>query len=408
MTETTRPRYVEDAPAKRQERIRRVISHLKNKTTDLYEDLAAIHASEYTDPGVAQRERELIFGAVPSIVAHASEIPSPGCFVTVQMPRNNLIVVRQRDGSVKALVNACRHRGSMVESEQSGRCRLFSCPYHRWSYDTDGSLRTITRQQTFGEEVDTSTISLAEVPCELRHGFVWVVDNVAASIDVADWLGPEMDTILASYGIDDYVCFRSGAFEEVVNWKLMQDAFLDGYHIQYAHPNTAGKYIHTDVSVIEDFGRHSRWIKPRKSIDRWIDEDPADRPMEKHLIETQYLAPNSTLLKQSDHLELLTFRPHPHDPTRSFMEMRVIPPRVEDTELDEQQWNELWEKNWNILLRVLHAEDFPILRNSQTAMGSADVAPMMLGHNEVANHIFRREMAKLVNADGDERRDTAR
>ena len=253
MTETTHQPYVEDTPVKRQERIRRVISHLKNQTTDLYDDLATIHAREYTDPELAQRERDLIFGTVPSIVAHSSEISSPGSFVTVQMPRNNLIVVRQRDGSVKAFVNACRHRGAMIESEPSGKCRLFSCPYHRWSYDTDGSLRTITRQETFGDEVDTSGLNLAEVPCEVRHGFVWVVDNTAASIDVADWLGPEMDTILASYGIDDYVCFRSGTFEESVNWKLMQDAFLDGYHIQYAHPNTAGKFIHTNISVLEDF-----------------------------------------------------------------------------------------------------------------------------------------------------------
>ena len=401
MTESTHQPYVEDAPEKRQERIRRVISHLKNQTTDLYDDLATIQASEYTDPVLAQRERDLIFGTVPSIVAHSSEIGSPGSFVTVQMPRNNLIIVRQRDGSVKAFVNACRHRGAMIECETSGKNRLFSCPYHRWSYDTNGSLRTITRQETFGEEVDTSGLSLAEVPCEVRHGFVWVVDNTDASIDVADWLGPEMDTILASYGIDDYVCFRSGTFEEGVNWKLMQDAFLDGYHIQYAHPNTAGKFIHTNISVLEDFGRHCRWIKPRKSIDRWIDEDPANRPMEKYLIETHYLGPNSTLLKQSDHLELLTFRPHPQDPTRSFMEMRVIPPRAEDTDLDEQRWNELWDKNWDILLRVLHAEDFPILRNSQTALKSADVGPMTLGHNEIANHIFRRETARLLNVDGE-------
>jgi hypothetical protein len=56
----------------------------------------------------------------------------------------------------------------------------------------------------------------------------------------------------------------------------------------------------------------------------------------------------------------------------------------------------LWEKNWDILLRVLHSEDFPILRGAQEAMQSSDVGPMVLGKNELSNHIFRRETHKLL------------
>jgi phenylpropionate dioxygenase-like ring-hydroxylating dioxygenase large terminal subunit len=396
MSDLQHQHHVSDVPDVRNERIRKVIKHLKDGTTDSFDRFADIEAAEYTDPQLAEAERELIFGRVPSIVAHSSEIASPGRFLTLQMPRNKLIVVRQKDGSVKAFVNACRHRGALLESEPSGKCRLFSCPYHRWSYDTDGSLRTITREDTFGG-LDHQDRSLVEVPSEERHGFIWVVDAADdAPIDVADWLGPDMDAILGSYGLDRYVTFRSELFEQPVNWKIMQDAFLDGYHIQYAHPNTAGKYIHTNVSVVEDFGRHSRWIKPRKSIDRWIDEDPAERPMDKYLIETHYIGPNSTLLKQHDHFELLTFRPHPSDPNMGYMDMRVIPPRAEDTDLDGEAWNALWEKNWDILLRVLHAEDFPILRGTQEAMQSRDVGPMVLGKNELSNHIFRRETQRLL------------
>jgi phenylpropionate dioxygenase-like ring-hydroxylating dioxygenase large terminal subunit len=395
MTEIQRLTFEPDTQAKRDDRIRRVIAHLQAGTTDSYDVTAQLSARDYTDPGLAEAERELIFGRVPSIVAHGSEIAEPGQFITLQMPRNKVIVVRQRDGSVKVFVNACRHRGATIASEQAGKCRLFSCPYHRWSYDTDGSLRTITREDTVGD-LDHEKLSLVELPAEERHGFVWMVDKAGAAIDVAQWLGPEMDAALAGYGIDQYVSFRSGSFTEAVNWKIMQDAFLDGYHIQYAHPNTAGKYIHTNVSVLEDFGRHCRWIKPRKSIDRWIDQDPAGRSLDKHLIETQFLGPNSTLLKQSDHVELLTFRPHHEKPGLSVMEMRVIVPRVEDTELEPERWNTLWEKNWDILLRVLHAEDFPILRGVQQAMESADVGPMVLGKNEIANHIFRRETLRLL------------
>ncbi|GAY17547.1 aromatic ring-hydroxylating dioxygenase subunit alpha [Mycobacterium sp. shizuoka-1] len=379
----------------RPDRIRRAIELLRNDTTDKFDDVVTFSAHEFTDPELAQRERDLVFGEVPSIAAHSTEIGKPYDFMTVQMPRNNVLLVRQKDGGVKAFVNLCRHRGALLEDNEKGRCRFFSCPYHRWSYDPDGSLRMITRDNTFGD-IDRSKFGLVELPCEERHGFVWIVDNASASIDVAAWLGPEMDAILAGYRIEDLVCFRAAGFDEPTNWKIMQDAFLDGYHIQYAHPNSAGKIIHTNVMAFEDFGRHCRFIAPRKSIDRWLEEDPGDRSLDPYVTETHFLLPNSTLLRQPDHFQLLTFRPHPTDPTRSRMEQRLMVPGLEASEMAEDHWNHRWEKNWQILLTVLHSEDFPLLRNSQQGMGSADAGDMLLGRNETANQVFRREIKKLL------------
>ncbi|QTI70894.1 aromatic ring-hydroxylating oxygenase subunit alpha [Gordonia polyisoprenivorans] len=379
----------------RQDRIRRALELLRNETTDKFEEIIAFEPDEFTDPVLAKEERDYIFGRVPSIVAHSSELAKAHDFMTVQMPRNNLIVVRQNDGSVRSFVNLCRHRGAMLEEREKGRCRIFSCGYHRWSYDPDGTLRTITRDSTFGD-IDRSEHGLIEIPTEERHGFIWVVDNAKAQIDVADWLGPEIDGILSEYRLEDSVCFRAAGFDEPTNWKIMQDAFLDGYHIQYAHPNTAGKIIHTNVMAFEDFGRHCRFIAPRKSIDRFLEEDPGDANLDKYVTETHFLLPNSTLLRQPDHFQLLTFRPHPSDPTKSRMEQRLIVPTVEDSGMPPERWDRLWNKNWEILLAVLHNEDFPLLRHSQVGMGSADAGDMLLGRNEIANQVFRRETKKLV------------
>lgn len=381
--------------APRESRIRRALEHLRNKTTDQYPEITSFTADEFTSPELAARERDRVFAAVPSIVAHGSELANPYDFITVRMPRNSAIVARQPDGSVRAFVNLCRHRGALLEHEEKGSCRLFSCGYHRWSYNPDGSLRTVTRDPTFGD-FDRSRQGLIELPCEQRHGFIWLVDRAGAAIDVAAWLGPEMDDILAGYQLGDLVAVRAEGFDEPVNWKIMQDAFLDGYHIQYAHPNTAAKHIHTNVMAVEDFGRHCRFIAPRKSIDRWLDEDPGDRDLGDYVTETHFLMPNSTLLRQPDHFQLLTFRPHPADPGRSRMEMRLIVPTIERSGLEAERWQRLWDKNWQILLAVLHGEDFPLLRGSQAGMYSADAGSMLLGQNEVANQIFRRELARLL------------
>lgn len=381
--------------APRADRIRRLLEHLRNDTTDEFPEVREYDTRRYVDPEIAARERDRIFGRVPSIVAHGSEVSRPGDFITLRLPNNNVIIVRQDDGSVKALVNMCRHRGAMVEKEEKGQCRIFSCGYHRWSYDTDGTLRTITRDNTFGE-IDRSKQGLVELPCEERAGFIWVVDDANGEIDVEAWLGPEMDGILQGYGIDKMISYRAEGFDEPVNWKIMQDAFLDGYHIQYAHPNTAGKHIHTNVYVVEDFGQHARMISPRKTIDRWLEEDPGDRDLSKNITESHYLGPNSTLLRQPDHFQLLTFRPHPKDPGRCRMEMRLMVPPLEDSGLSEEKWNHNWEKNWKILLAVLHEEDFPLLRSAQTAMESTNSGSLLLGRNEVVNQIFHRELAKLL------------
>ena len=141
----------DEVSADREARIRRALQHLKDDTTDQVEKVEFFEASEFTDPVLAARERDLVFGRVPTIIAHSSEIPKTFDFKNVRMPRNQVIITRQRDGSVKALVNLCRHRGALLEDEPCGKRRLFSCPYHRWSYDIDGTLRTITRDNTVGE-----------------------------------------------------------------------------------------------------------------------------------------------------------------------------------------------------------------------------------------------------------------
>ncbi|CAM3416293.1 SRPBCC family protein [Nocardioides dubius] len=398
MSEAVRPRGSDAVSVDREARIRRALEHLRQETTDQFETPVYFAPGEFTDPELAERERDLVFGRVPSIVAHSSEIPNTYDYKALRLPRNNVILSRQRDGSVKALVNLCRHRGAMLEEEGCGKRRLFSCPYHRWSYDIDGSLRTITRDTTVGE-FDRSQLGLVELPCEERHGFIWLIDRPGAQIDVAAWLGEEMDAILAGYDLGELLCVRSEGFEEPVNWKLMQDAFLDGYHIQYAHPNTAGKIIHTNVMAFEDFTNHCRFVAPRKTIDRFLEEDPGEQSLVDYVTETHFLGPNVTLLKQPDHFQLLTFRPHHEDPARSIMEMRLIVPSAERAGMDPERWTRLWDKNWQILIAVLHEEDFPVLRNSQKAMASKDGGQMVLGRNEVANQLFRRMLDGLLEAD---------
>jgi len=378
------------------ENTRRLLGHMRDGTTHMNDSVVTLPAGTYHDPEVARLERDRVFGAVPFIAAHWSEVAEPHAFLTKRLPRNEVIIVRGDDGRARAFVNMCRHRGSLLKAEPSGSCRAFSCPYHGWTYGLDGGLRAVAGGATFGD-IDLSAHSLVELPCEERHGFVWVVDDPSASIDVAEWLGPDTDGFLAAYGMQDMVCYRVGAFEEPVNWKVMQDAFLDGYHIPFVHPRSANRVVQSNTYVMEDYGRHVRFASPRRTLEQWLDHDPAPgESMVEHVMLTHYIAPNCTVLQLRDNFQTLHFLPVGDDPTKCVMEMRLIVPRQEESGLDASAWESLWEKNWHILQDVLVQEDFPVLRGIQTAHASASATSTVLGRNEVVNQAFHREILRLI------------
>jgi phenylpropionate dioxygenase-like ring-hydroxylating dioxygenase large terminal subunit len=383
--------------------LQRLVEHLARRSTDQVDEQLTVSPAIYTDAEHAARERKLVFGRVPVIAAHSSELPQPGSFITLRLPNNEAIVVRQEDGGVRAFVNACRHRGSIVETQASGVCtKRLQCPYHGWSYNLDGSLRSATHEVSFGD-FDHIAAGLIPLPAQERHGFVWVIDRAGAEIDVAAWLGAEMDAILRSYGIEDHVCFQAGSFTEECNWKVLQDAFLDGYHIQFVHKETANKLTYTNILTLEDYGRHTRFLSPRKKLGKLIEERGEDGELteaeiRRYINISHGLLPNATLLFLPDHIQLLSFFPDARNPGRSRMEQRLIVPTREASGWDQERWQTTWERNWQINSDILRDEDFPIARGTQRALESADAGPLIIGRNEVANHVFHRELAKLLTA----------
>jgi phenylpropionate dioxygenase-like ring-hydroxylating dioxygenase large terminal subunit len=388
---TTTPRRGQPAP---REIVDRLLQHLREGTTDLCPETMQLEASIFSDPGVARQELDNVFGRVPMIAAHGSELPKPNDFVSKRLARNDVVMVRQEDGSVRTFVNMCRHRGARLVDEADGHCRRFSCPYHGWSYGIDGGLRSITYPESFGE-VDRSQLSLIELPTEERHGFVWVVDNPSASIDMTSWLGPEMDELLTSYDLSAFESYQPRSYDQPVNWKVMHDAFLDGYHIKFAHPNSAGKQVHTNIYFTEQRGRHWRFASPRKNIEPWIAGDFDEPPDLSNIIVTHFVSPNTTLLQLDDNFQVLTFYPISEDPFSARMEMRVLVPSASAADMDEDAWVAKWNKNWHILEIVLAGEDFPILRDIQRGYANASPSSAILGRNEVLNQAFHRDIDHL-------------
>ncbi len=378
----------------------RLLANVRNGTCDLAPDVLVVDPSVFTSAEIARLERERVFGQVPFVVAHCSEIAATGDFIRLHLPNSEALLVRQEDGSARAFLNVCRHRGNLLEAGEQGSCRAFTCPYHAWSYGRDGQLRAVTFEHTFGD-IDHAGAGLVPLPTAERHGLIWVIDNPAATVDLDSWLGAELNQSLGASQLEEFTCIRSEGFDEPVNWKIMQDAFVDGYHLQFVHARSAGPYFYNNRHVFEPLGRHVRFYAARKSIDRHLDEltastDPTGPAVLDHVTMSHFVAPNVTLLRQPDHYQLLSFLPHPNDPCRCRMEMRLIVPPLERTGLDQAAWATMWDRNWDILMAVLRDEDFPLLRGAQQALRSAGAGPLTYGRNELANQVFHQGVTDCI------------
>jgi phenylpropionate dioxygenase-like ring-hydroxylating dioxygenase large terminal subunit len=235
------------------------------------------------------------------------------------------------------------------------------------------------------------------VPCEERHGFIWVIPNPDATIDVAGSLGPELDKMMTGYNLDKYYCYRMDAYDRVVNWKMLFDAFLDNYHIQYLHAKSVAPFFYNNTMFVQDLGRNTRIVSTRKRIDEVRHEDPATVRLDKYVTLGHLVWPNAQLLRQPTHFELFTFVPDGNDPAKARMEIRLLVPEPAETPAQVNRW----ETNWTILMQTIVDEDLVMCEYLQKAMMNDHLQPLILGRNELLNQIFHRELIKALGGDAE-------
>lgn len=186
------------------------------------------------DPAVFDLEIERIFeGPLWHVVGHVAELDAPGRFKTTTLGRTPLILVHGADGRVRAFHNSCAHRGTMVETRFRGVADGFECPYHRWFYGLDGSLRRAPGEKEFPESFDRSGHGLAAARAETFSGLVFVSLH-AEPPPLGDWLGTIRPALRAALGGDGRL--RLLGYQKVefaANWKVYVDD--EGYHAPLLH-----------------------------------------------------------------------------------------------------------------------------------------------------------------------------
>jgi phenylpropionate dioxygenase-like ring-hydroxylating dioxygenase large terminal subunit len=212
----------------------------------------------YTSAEFMRLEAERLWPRVWLLAGPETDAKEPGDWFTFEVGPESIIVARARDGRLHAHHNVCLHRGNRLCEPGRGRSATFSCRYHAWEWNLDGTLRCATDADTFPQGVPPD-LRLGPVRCETWGGFVWVTMDSAAE-SLAEYLGvvPEH---LAPYHFEEHVLVDDVTLEIDCNWKTCVDAFNEAYHVQGTHPELLEWT--DDVNVqIDLYGRHSRFIFP--------------------------------------------------------------------------------------------------------------------------------------------------
>jgi len=264
--------------------VQRILDHIDRRTTDLGESTWREPVEHYRSPERFAAELARVLRRYPTPFCPAAALPGPGSYVARSAAGTPILAVRGNDGRVRAFRNACRHRGTQLASG-SGCEKAFMCRFHGWTYDLDGGLRHVPHEHGF-PGLDKSTRGLVPVDAVELHGVVFVTQDGppvrGASLDgLPPLIPPDLEVI------------RTTALETPVNWKILVEGFLEGYHIRSTHAETFYPVQFDNLNVVEAFGRHNRVAFPYRNINKLRAVPPAERSATGVLTYVYHLFPNA-------------------------------------------------------------------------------------------------------------------
>ncbi|QKR98388.1 aromatic ring-hydroxylating dioxygenase subunit alpha [Sphingomonas sp. CL5.1] len=370
------------------EALDRLVDLIRVGGTDLAEATLIIPTEHFTSPERLTREIALLRSR-PLVVGHLSDVPEPSSFFTRTVLGIPLLVVRQKDGSVAAFRNMCRHRGGRVEQAESGRKGLFMCQYHGWSYAAEGgALKAVPYEETAGG-IDRGCNGLIRFPCAVRHGLVFVTLTEDAPIDLPGFIGAGIDTQIAPWNLDSATVLMEHWIPLEVNWKLVMDGSIDSLHAQFLHPKPGGVGSRTvnHSAVFREFGAHGKMFMARAKLKRMLDAGEEIDATSRYVGTVMSLYPNNVLVEAPDHIELWSVWPDIADPGRCTVRIRfMVRPEIMSPEMAERI-----TKSWDILRQAGMEEDFPMEAWIQENAAAWPGGTFRYGSNEKsAQHLHRQ------------------
>ena len=202
----------------------------------------------YTSEAVFDFEMKAVFARSWLQAGHLAEVVKVGDYITVQLGKTSVVIIREAESSVRAYFNACRHRGSMICTSEKGSARRLVCPYHQWTYDLKGNL---IFAKNMPADFDQSRHSLIPLQCEVVAGVIFI----ALSDDVPDFgeFRRQIEPMLVPHDLENAKIAHAAVLPEHANWKLVMENGRECYHCSARHPELLSSFRDpTEEDYFED------------------------------------------------------------------------------------------------------------------------------------------------------------
>lgn len=375
------------------ELVKSTLQMLEDKTTTLAEDIYREPTDYYVSPDRFELEYKAFFQSRAQMVGLSGDLPRIGSYFTLTLADTPVLVVRVEDGLIKAFLNVCRHRAGSVAKGRSEVGRVFTCPYHAWSYDINGKLLGQPAASVDGfKGVDRDCTGLIELPAVEKFGLLYVrPDPDGGPIDVEKELAG-LAPDLAEVGFAGFEMFEERHSTWSMNWKQPQDSFLEAYHIFALHRDSLSKETLSTPMKFDAFGPHGRGVILQRTATGYL-EKPEQELTARNVANIVYwIFPNTVLnLPAPGHAEVWQFYPDQKQPNRTRTHTRFYRPAEGLSEKALNFTNDMVDFTMGFV-----AEDFDqqeaILRN----VSAGRMGEMIFGRNEPALIHYHRSIDKAL------------
>jgi choline monooxygenase len=375
---------------------RRLLEHIANRTTDLADTMLELSTEVYSAERQAEETR-VLFLERPVVLCLSGSLPGPGTYQTIEVCDTPLLLTRDSDGRAHAFANACRHRGVRF-AQGAGEARKFTCPFHAWVYDLEGSLLRTPVPEGF-DGMCREQMGLIEFPVAEGYGLIIGRLRPGPAVDIDEYLGPALAGELAVLDFADWPVFGETHVHDVAaNWKVTLDTFRENYHFNYLHRKTLASYAYGSTLTFDPFGQHLRNCSAVRSIDELRDRPEAEWGDVGQHISPQYaLFPNVSLTLDARHAEL--WQIFPAGPAAS----KVLHTAYVRPGLSEAERNKYAEMAPWICETVVDGEDFWVAGLTEPIFRTGVLEKVVFGRNEPAPQHLHRGFEAAIQAARQER-----